>query len=393
MSQQTISNIASLRSLVEESPYAFKSGFEILESEEHPGKIPENSLIAVDMFCGAGGLSLGFELAGFKTVLGLDYHAPSIESFLYNRRKLAVRAILGDVRQVDFRILNELVDNQHVHVLLGGLPCQGFSLNNRKRDPMDPRNHLFWYFLEAIKTLKPDVILIENVPTLRTMSKGAFIKEITRGIQVFGELVGISYEVKPPCLLNALDFGIPQNRKRIFILAHKKGLSIPWPPTATISTYRTVYDAISDLPHLEAGQESTNYDKPPLTDYQALMRKGSKKLTCHEAPRHQKSTIERIAKTKPGEPMYSKYPQRIRLSWDKPSPTIVAGGIRPQFLFGHPEQNRGLTVRECARLQSFPDWYEFKGGMVQGRVQVGNAVPPLLAKEIAICIKEAFANW
>jgi len=333
MSQQTISNITSFESFVEESPYAFKSGFKILEAEGHPGKIPEDSLIAVDMFCGAGGLSLGFELAGFKTVLGLDYHAPSIDTFLYNRRKSAVRAILGDVRKLDFCILNELVDNKHVHILLGGLPCQGFSLNNRKRDPRDPRNHLFWYFLEAIKTLKPDVILIENVPTLKTMSKGAFIKEITRGIQVFGELVGISYIVKPACLLNALDFGIPQNRKRVFILAHKKGLNVPWPPTATVPTHRTVYDAISDLPYLEAGQKKTNYDKAPLTDYQALMREGSRKLTCHEAPKHQKSTIERIARTKPGEPMYSKYPQRIRLSWDKPSPTIVSGGIRPQFLF------------------------------------------------------------
>jgi DNA (cytosine-5)-methyltransferase 1 len=119
------------------------------------------------------------------------------------------------------------------------------------------------------------------------------------------------------------------------------------------------------------------------------MRKGSKKLQNHQAPNHPKATIKRIASTKPGEPMYESYKQRIRLHKDNLSPTIVSGGIRPQFAYGHPTQPRGMSIRERARLMSFPDWYNFLGGIVQGRVQTGDAVPPLLALAVASSIREA----
>ena len=118
------------------------------------------------------------------------------------------------------------------------------------------------------------------------------------------------------------------------------------------------------------------------------MRKSSKKLTLHTSPNHPQATIDKISKTKPGDPMYERFRQRIRLKWDILSPTQVSGGIRPQFQFGHPEDNRGLTIRERCRIQSFTDNFIVKGGTVQARVQTGNAVPPLLAKAVALAIKK-----
>ncbi len=392
-SQQTISNITLAHgpSFVEESPYVHKDRPLFKAAPDNPGRVPNNRFLVLDMFCGAGGLSLGFEMVGFHTVLGVDYHKPSVDTFLRNRRGRATWAILGDVRNLNIESIRD-VYNEHIHVLVGGLPCQGFSLNNRKRDPRDPRNHLFWYFLEAVRVVRPDVILIENVTPLKSMDSGKFVKEIKRGIEIFGKLGGVEYHVKEPYILNALDFGVPQKRERLIIIAHRRGITLQVPLRET-NRVRTVRDAISDLPPLNPGEAVTEYSREPETEYQAMMRGDNNILTCHEAPKHTKDTVERIASTPPGQPMYERFPQRIRLSWDKPAPTIVAGGIRPQFFFGHPEQPRGLSVRESARLQSFPDWYVFEGGMVQGRVQVGNAVPPLLARALAEHIRDALDRF
>ena len=146
--------------------------------------------------------------------------------------------------------------------------------------------------------------------------------------------------------------------------------------------YRTVYDAISDLPKLDNNESKNEYSNNNLTEYQKIMRGNTAKLNNHIAPNHPEETIEKIRETKPGKPMYQKFKQRIRLDFEEPSPTQLAGGIRPQFQFGHPDQPRGLSIRERARIQSFPDSYTFIGGIVQERVQTGNAVPPLLIHEI-----------
>lgn len=182
----------------------------------------------------------------------------------------------------------------------------------------------------------------------------------------------------------------------MIFLASAKGYPIAWPEPefgTPERPYRTVFDAIGDLPSLQPGERKSFYTTQPQTEYQKLMREGSVVLLNHEAPKHPQSTIKKIKNTEPGKPIYPRFTQRIRLSWDKPSPTQVAGGIRPQFQFGHPSDPRGLTVRERARIQSFPDWYHFFGGIVQGRVQTGNAVPPLLAKAIAEKIKEVINRY
>lgn len=375
------------RALVEENAYYWKGRPVVFWPAEKPDL---DKPLAVDLFCGLGGLSLGFEMAGFECVLGLDIHKPSVETFRASHPRAVV--IMGDIRDVlqpgkcgqenlISSTLRQVVGDRNVDVLLAGIPCQGFSLANKKRSTLDERNYLFIYCVEAIKQLEPTYVVIENVTGLRDMDNGSFVREIKRMLTEEG------YRVEYR-LLNAADFGVPQLRKRIVFLGAKKGYPLIW-PTGTFGSpsrpYRTVWDAISDLPLLEAGESTSCYGVPPrgeTTEYQRLMRGGTTILYNHQAPKHPRSVIEKIANTRPGEPMYERYPQRIRLSWDKPSPTQVSGGIRPQFQFGHPEQARGLTIRERCRIQSIPDWVIVRGGMVQGRVQTGNAVPPLLAEAI-----------
>jgi DNA (cytosine-5)-methyltransferase 1 len=374
-------------SLVEENAYYWKEDPVVFLPTERPDL---SKPLAVDLFCGMGGLSLGFQMAGFECVLGLDIHKPSVETFRGIHPRAAV--ILGDIRKVVepgveikenliTSTLKQLIGDRKIDVLMAGIPCQGFSLANKKRSAADERNYLFMHYIQVVKHLKPTYVVIENVEGLKGMSNGSFVRAIKWMLGKEG------YEVEDR-LLCAADFGVPQLRKRIVFIGAKHGYPIVW-PTGTFGTpskpYRTVWDAISDLPPLKAGESAQSYctlSGRELTEYQRLMRGNASILHNHQAPKHPQSVVEKIAKTKPGEPMYERYPQRIRLSWDKPSPTQVAGGIRPQFQFGHPEQARGLTVRERCRIQSIPDWVVVHGGIVQGRVQTGNAVPPLLAKAV-----------
>ena len=147
---------------------------------------------------------------------------------------------------------------------------------------------------------------------------------------------------------------------------------------------------LGDLPFLKNNEEKNKYNNVDLTDYQKIIRNGSIILNNHKSPNHPQETIEKIKNTIPGNPMYENFKQRIRLNKNELSPTQICGGIRPQFQFGHPTQSRGLTIRERARIQSFPDTYFISGGLVQGRVQTGNAVPPFVAKALAEQIKDYF---
>ncbi len=375
---------------VEESPYYHK-GEPIFYDDRNIDF--SNKLTVVDLFSGAGGSSLGFEMAGFNVVLGVDIHRPSMETFLHNHPRAT--GVLGDIRKVDERKVLDMLSGLEIRILMAGVPCQGFSLNNRKRHPDDPRNYLFLEFIKYVEALKPDFLVLENVSGMKSLADGSFVSEIEKRIRLAGERNGKRYRVEHR-ILNAADYGVPQIRRRLIFLASAEGYPIRWPKGEfgkPWRPYRTVRDAIGDLPSLMPGEEKTEYEGPPQTDYQRMMRGNCKRLKNHVAPRHPPSTIERIKRTKPGEPMYPRFTQRIRLSWDRPSPTQVAGGIRPQFQFGHPRDPRGLTVRERARIQSFPDWYEFRGGIVQGRVQTGNAVPPLLAKSIAKEIRRVIIEY
>ncbi len=366
---------------VEESLYYWKGEPKVFTNNQS-----NVSNAVVDLFCGAGGASHGFQMAGFNVVLGIDIHKPSMETFLYNHSNAA--GILGDIKKINSKLLKKVLKKPDIKVLLAGVPCQGFSLNNRKRNVEDPRNYLFYEFIRIIKILKPDFVLLENVSGIKSAKQGKIVQEIESQIIKTGIITKRNYKVESR-LLNAADYGVPQRRNRLIFIGWADNYNFRWPEAINNETeHRTVYDAIGDLPSLNAGETKELYEKDAHSEYQKVMRKGSNVLLNHSAPKHPQSTIKKIASTKPDNPMYPKYKQRIRLAWDELSPTQVAGGIRPQFQFGHPEDNRGLTVRERARLQSFPDYFQFFGGVVQGRVQTGNAVPPLLAKAIAEQIME-----
>lgn len=370
-------NIKNSNSLVEESSYLWKGNPKLFKKDIDKS----NPYTVVDLFCGAGGASYGFESAGFNVVLGIDHLIPALETFRENHKNSST--ILGDIEKVDADLVYEAIDNTPVKVLIGGVPCQGFSLNNRKRREDDPRNQLFYEFVRFIKILKPEMIMLENVSGMRSMKNGEVVETIKSEIIAAGKEVGKDYNVNYK-MLNAADYGVPQLRNRLIFLGATSDYDVDFPePKFSEENYRTVRDAIGDLPSLKPKEINKKYPVAPFSDFQKLMRKDSKVLYNNQAPNHSKATVDRIKNTVPGEPMYSRYKQRIRLSWDNPSPTQVCGGIRPQFQFGHPEDDRGLTIRERARIQSFPDTFKFKGGTVQERIQTGNAVPPLLAQAIA----------
>lgn len=351
-----------------------------------------NKLTMLDLFCGAGGFAVGCDWAGFQSVFGVDHFEPAIKT--WSRNHPTSIGCLGDIKKVKPRQIRNLLREHgvtHINLITGGVPCQGFSINNRKHNDEDERNFLFLEFMRFVREFKPEYIILENVSGMQSTAGGRFVNNIQEYMRDLG------YEPTVQLIL-AADYGVPQMRQRLLFIGVKRnvGLTIPYvfPQGTFAGNYRTVEEAISDLPPLENNQTVTNYQLAPQNDYQRLMR-GVGNITAimpptylanHKSPNHPQDTINKIAATLPGQPMYENYKQRIRLSLNEPSPTQCAGGIRPQFQFGHPTQPRGLTIRERARIQSFPDWYIFEGGIVQERVQTGNAVPPLMIYNVALPI-------
>jgi DNA (cytosine-5)-methyltransferase 1 len=355
----------------------------------------------IDLFSGAGGFACGCSFAGFESILGIDHFEPAMMTWLKNHPDSI--GCLGDIRAINPEKIKKMLEEkgiERIHLLTGGVPCQGFSLANRKHNDFDERNFLFLEYMKYVRVLKPDYIILENVSGMRSTAGGKFEEDIKQSM----EELGYTTTVK---LINAADYGVPQIRHRLVFVGVRRnsGLSDKYyfPEgdfvernkqlnlfNSTKKPYRTVREAIFDLPALENNESKNKYKSEPLNEYQKIMRgfcvdygiAKPAKLSNHVAPNHPADTVAKIASTKPGEPMYTKFKQRIRLALDKPSPTQLAGGIRPQFQFGHPTQPRGLSIRERARIQSFPDSYIFVGGIVQERVQTGNAVPPLMIYEL-----------
>ncbi len=347
-------------------------------------KIDPEKLNMIDLFCGAGGFSVGCSWAGFQSVFGVDYLEPAMKTWVKNHPH--AMACLGDIKKLSAKELRQKLAErgiEKIHLMTGGVPCQGFSRSNRKHRDDDERNFLFLEYMRFVEEFLPDYIILENVSGMRSTAGGHFEKEIKGKM----DELGYSTSVK---LLNAADYGVPQLRQRLLFVGVRRGVGLAsryeFPSGSFEGKHRTVADAISDLPPLENNGRANSYAQPPVSSYQRMMRgqgtiqgiSPSSVLFNHVAPNHPPETVDKIAATVPGEPMYERFQQRIRLRNDAPSPTQLAGGIRPQFQFGHPTQPRGLSIRERARIQSFPDSYEFVGGTVQERVQTGNAVPPLL---------------
>lgn len=358
--------------------------------------LAEKKFKILDLFCGAGGMSYGMHKnPHFETVVALDIDKKLAETLKMNMPEVEV--VVGDIKNTTIK--DQIVDlskKRGVNMIIGGPPCQGFSLKGKKLGLNDPRNFLFMEYLNLVDKLRPEVFVIENVKTLLSTSNGWFKNEIVSAIENLGYQVDVG-------VLKATDFGVPQTRERtIFICCKAKKIKLPLP---TVNKPVTVREAIEDLAYLEAneGDFEQEYKNVAKSKYQKEMRKDSEKLYNHKASNHAKIAIDKL-KMIPPEKGKEYLPKELlgkqkfhstwgRLRWDEPSPTIdTRFDAASNGTNNHPFLNRAITPREAARLQSFDDSFIFYGTKVAVRTQIGNAVPPLMAKAIADKIYEEIGD-
>lgn len=353
-----------------------------------------NEFRILDLFCGAGGLSWGMHKNPyFKTMVALDFDEKATITFKKNMPEAEV--VVGDITDstVKEKIVS-LATKANVNIIVGGPPCQGYSMKGKKLGLDDPRNFLFREYLDLVERLQPDVFIIENVKGLLLSANGWFTEEIVKTIEKLG------YAVKFD-ILNAADFGVPQSRERAIFICSKHGaISLPKP---TVAKYTTVRDAIEDLAYLQSGEGDfeQEYITCPKSEYQKKLRDNSSKLYNHKASNHKQVAIHKL-KLIPPEQGKECLPEELlgnqkfkttwgRLKWDAVSPTIdTRFDASSNGTNNHPFLHRAITPREAARIQSFDDKFIFEGSKVYIRKQIGNAVPPLLAKAIADQIADYF---
>ena len=348
----------------------------------------------LDLFCGAGGLSWGLHKNPyFRTMVALDFDEKAVATFKKNMPSSEV--LVGDI--TDAAVKEKVVSlarEKHVNMIVGGPPCQGYSMKGKKLGLDDPRNFLFREYLDLVEKIQPDVFVIENVKGLLLSVNGWFKDEIVKAVKNLGYAIEFG-------ILNAADFGVPQSRERAIFICSKHGaISLPKPTT---TQYVTVRDAIEDLAYLESGQGTfeQNYITRPKSEYQIKMRGESTKLYNHKASNHKQVAIDKL-KLIPPEQGKEWLPEELhgkqkfkttwgRLKWDAVSPTIdTRFDASSNGTNNHPFLNRAITPREAARIQSFDDDFVFLGAKVNIRKQIGNAVPPLLAEAIANRIADYF---
>jgi DNA (cytosine-5)-methyltransferase 1 len=336
----------------------------------------------IDLFCGCGGLSQGFIDAGYEISLGIDKWADAIETFNFNHK--GSKGIVADLLEINPSTFSKNENIDKVDVIIGGPPCQGFSIAG-KRIIEDERNQLYKTFVNFVEYFKPKAFLMENVPNIMSMGKGAIKNQIIKDFEELG------YTVSHQILL-ASDYGVPQNRKRAFFVGLKKATEFKFPVPTTPNNKISSEEAISDLTE-HTIVDGTPYLSKQKSSYQQQMRNGNKFIYNHQITEHKEKTVEIISMVPDGG-NYKNLPKELhetrkvniawtRLNSQKPSFTIDTGH-RHHF---HYEYNRVPTVRESARIQSFPDDFIFQRSKTSQYKQVGNAVPPVLAKVLAETIK------
>lgn len=349
-------------------------------------------MIGIDLFAGAGGMALGATWAGVDVKIALELNAAAANTHSTNHP--GCLTIQGDARFVT-RLLNGRPAREKL-VVFGGPPCQAFSTSNQKtRGPANDKNLLYKDFLKFIAALKPEWIVFENVPGILESHSKTYVNDIEICLKRMG--YGTSLGV-----LNAAHFGVPQNRKRFFVIG-ALNQDAPHLPVGKANLAVSVGDAISDLPVLQNGASESflPYQSSPSSPYAKKLRRS--RLGCENnlVSDNASYVVDRY-KHIPQGGNWQDIPARLmtnyadrqnchtgiyhRLREDLPS--VVIGNFRKNMLI-HPTQDRGLSVREAARLQSFPDWYRFEGSIGQQQQQVGNAVPPLLAKAVFSTIMNA----
>lgn len=351
--------------------------------------MPQRTLNVIDLFCGCGGLSKGFEEAGYDILLGVDFEQSALTTFELNH-KLSKGLRLDLSEHDSFIEIDKALDGQRVDVIVGGPPCQGFSLTG-PRNFDDERNKLYLAMIEAVRRYSPKAFMIENVPGMANLYKGEIKNEIIRRFTNMG--YNVSHKI-----VCAADYGVPQIRKRLVFIGIKEAENtFQFPkPYLTPDEYITCEEAIGDLPSLEysLGEEVSDYSSPAFNDFQKSIRGSCTVLHNHTSINH-KQFVKDVIALVPDGGNYKDLPFGIgesrvfhmawtRLSSKKPARTVDTGH---RNLF-HYKYNRCPTVRESARLQTFPDDFIFTGNRGQQNKQVGNAVPVLMAKAIALELKK-----
>lgn len=307
----------------------------------------------VDLFCGAGGMTQGLSQAGFTPIASLEIN--SIASATHQRNFPKCHHFYGDIEKFESTNWLAEIGSPEIHLVVGGPPCQGFSVAG-KRNPNDPRNYLFHEFIRVVSEIQPWYVVMENVPGILTMKKGAVKQAIFEAFNTIG------YSAVSVAILESAAYGVPQIRPRAIFIANKFGLQNPYPkPQLLPHEYKVIESAISDLP-----------EYTPLPEIN------------HEWTRHSLEYMKRIAEVPPGGSLYESYADAFKRQYlGKPSMTIKEnhGGTHI-----HPYLNRVISAKEMARLQTFPDSFIFEGTMKKAMWQIGNAVPPRLAECIGYAL-------
>jgi len=357
-------------------------------------KTEKNSMTFVDFFSGAGGFALGFKQAGFKGLLSVEIDDHACLAHEKNLKDIPLLKADLSLKEIQEKI-KETLKGKKIDVLVGGPPCQGFSLfgsrryiNTKGYDPTDDmRNDLVFKFWEYATILQPEWVIMENVPGLETLCDGLYLEKIYEMAHKAG-YVNIKHQV-----LNAANFGVPQVRKRLIIIATKKNYVLPFPKPKYHENnkdwqypFRTVGEVITDLAEEESYMIHKNHVPPKhneIVSARFSYIEEGKKIDIDKLPKKLK------VGTKTGKPIKNFSHVFKRLHRNKPSSTMVPGHNAFPV---HPWLNRTLTIREAARIQTFPDDYEFFGPIIHQGLQVGNAFPPMLAQLIAERLKRVVSN-
>lgn len=350
-------------------------------------------MIGVDLFSGAGGMSLGAISAGVDVALAVEADPHAAATFKQNHPE--VRVFQDDIRKLCPSVLPPGKRGQQ-KILFGGPPCQGFSFSNlRTRTSENPNNWLFLEFVRVVKLWQPDWVVFENVKGITNTAGGVFLDHVLSCLKSEGYFVTSG-------VLDAVDFGVPQYRERFFAIGSRDRVRFSL-PSPSVTVKRTVADAIADLPSLRNGasEDWLPYGKRPASAYAKQMRRGRSKCGNHLVSRNSSEVVRRYSYIPQGG-NWEDIPARLMKTYEDRSrchtgifhrlvarqPSIVIGNYRKNMLI-HPREDRGLSVREAARIQSFPDSFRFVGSIGFQQQQVGNAVPPLLAAGVFRAIARA----
>lgn len=359
----------------------------------------------IELFAGAGGLGTGFVKQGFNIIAANDIWEPAAKTYITNHPK--VNYIVEDIAKIDGDMLlkGTKYTKADIDVIIGGPPCQGFSTLG-KRFIDDPRNKLFKEYVRIVDDIRPKFFVMENVSGILSMQGGKVLENIITSFN------NIGYHVEKR-LLNAAEYGVPQQRERTIFIGTRLDIDIKYPEKTHSITgekgYKkalTLWDAIGDLPQIE-DKEINEYVNEPKNSYQKLMRKNCTVLNNHIPQQHKAKAKEMMRYIPTGKSVWEvkDLPKELRptsgfgntyarLNPDEPGMTITTNfACISSSRCIHPYLNRGLTAREAARIQSYPDNYVFKGSKTDIHIQIGNSVPPLLGEQIAKTIKQMLNEY